>query len=167
MFTFSYPTTNSQISSDIERISDYAENIAEYEGQYKARKAVISEAGLNDLRDLANTSLKSIDCALEIFENEEKQRQRAKPDYILRSPKILISSFQNEAVDNAISAPLPGDIPAFRKTAKRAKDSSKEQYQKALEKWYSGLRSSLLEMIEDETAPEFLEAKKSLGDEFL
>ncbi|MGI6365911.1 MAG: DEAD/DEAH box helicase [Bacillota bacterium] len=103
----------------------------------------------------------------EIFENEEKQRQRAKPDYILRSPKILISSFQNEAVDNAISAPLPGDIPAFRKTAKRAKDSSKEQYQKALEKWYSGLRSSLLEMIEDETAPEFLEAKKSLGDEFL
>lgn len=103
----------------------------------------------------------------EIFENEEKQRQRAKPDYILRSPKILISSFQNEAVDNAISAPLPGDIPAFRKTARRAKDSSKEQYQKALEKWYTGLKSSVLEMIEDEAAPEFLEAKRSLGDEFL
>lgn len=103
----------------------------------------------------------------EIFENEEKKRQKIKPDYILRSPKILISSFQNEAVDNAISAPLPGDIPAFRKTAQRAKDSSKEQYQKSLEKWYSGLRTSLEEMIEDETAPEYLEAKKSLGDEFL
>ena len=70
------PRDLSQISqmmlaaSDIERISDYAENIAEYEGQYKSRKAVISEAGLDDLRDLAATSLRSIDCALEIFENE-------------------------------------------------------------------------------------------------
>lgn len=103
----------------------------------------------------------------EIFESEEKKHQKLKPDYILRSPKILISSFQNEAVDNAISAPLPGDIPAFRKTAQRAKDSSKEQYQKSLEKWYSGLRTSLQEMIEDKTAPEYLETKRSLGDEFL
>lgn len=61
-------------ASDIERISDYAENIAEYEGQYKARKAEISEAGLEDLRDLARTSLRSIDCALEIFENENFER---------------------------------------------------------------------------------------------
>ena len=61
-------------ASDIERISDYAENIAEYEGQYKARKALISEAGMNDLRDLANTTLRSIDCALEVFENEDFYR---------------------------------------------------------------------------------------------
>ena len=61
-------------ASDIERISDYAENIAEYEGQYKTRKALISEAGMNDLRDLANTTLRSIDCALEVFENEDFYR---------------------------------------------------------------------------------------------
>lgn len=71
------PRELSQISqmmlaaSDIERISDYAENIAEYEGQYKARKAIISDAGLDDLRDLARTALRSIDCALEIFSNED------------------------------------------------------------------------------------------------
>ena len=70
------PSELSQISqmmlaaSDIERISDYAENIAEYEGQYKSRKAVMSEAGLADLRNLAATSLRSIDCALDIFANE-------------------------------------------------------------------------------------------------
>ena len=70
------PRELSQISqmmlaaSDIERISDYAENIAEYEGQYKSRKAGMSEAGLADLRDLAATSLRSIDCALDIFANE-------------------------------------------------------------------------------------------------
>ena len=58
-------------ASDIERISDYAENIAEYEGQYKARKALISEEGLHDLHDLARTAMRSIDCALDIFENEK------------------------------------------------------------------------------------------------
>ena len=74
------PRELSQISemmlaaSDIERISDYAENIAEYEFQYKARKAVLSEAGMNDLKELAKTSLLSIDCALEIFSQEQFDR---------------------------------------------------------------------------------------------
>ena len=103
----------------------------------------------------------------EIFEAEEKRLQKADPEHSLRSPKILITSFQNEAVDNAISTPLPGDIPAFRKTAKRTKDSSKEQYQKSLENWYSGLKATLLGMIEDKAAPEFVEKKRSLDDEFL
>lgn len=103
----------------------------------------------------------------EIFEAEEKRLQKADPEHSLRSPKILITSFQNEAVDNAISTPLPGDIPAFRKTAKRAKNGSKEQYQKSLENWYSGLKATLLGMIEDKAAPEFVEKKRSLDDEFL
>lgn len=103
----------------------------------------------------------------EIFESNQRRMQIANSEYIIRSPKILISSFQNEAVDNAISAPLPGDIPAYRKTAKRASDSSKEQYQKSLEKWYLGLRESLNEMIEDTVAPEYTERKRQLDDEFL
>lgn len=103
----------------------------------------------------------------EIFEAEEKRLQKAIPQHSLRSPKILITSFQNEAVDNAISTPLPGDIPAFRKTAKRTKESSKEQYQKSLENWYSGLKSTISGMIEDKAAPEFVEKKRSLDDEFL
>lgn len=102
----------------------------------------------------------------EIFEAEEKRLQKSNPEHSLRSPKILITSFQNEAVDNAISTPLSGDIPAFRKTAKRTKDSSKEQYQKSLENWYSGLKSTISEMIEDKAAPEFVEKKRSLDDEF-
>lgn len=103
----------------------------------------------------------------EIFEAEEKQLQKANPEHALRSPKILISSFQNEAVDNAISAPLPGDIPAYRKTAKRAMESSKEQYQRSLENWYKGLCNTITGMIEDNAAPEFVEKKRALDDEFL
>lgn len=103
----------------------------------------------------------------EVFEADQKRKQKIDPEYIIRSPKILISSFQNEAVDNAISAPLPGDIPAYRKTAKRTSEGSKEQYRKSLEKWYEGLKNTLNGMIEDTAAPEYVEKKRSLDDEFL
>ncbi|PKO08624.1 MAG: hypothetical protein CVU40_14295 [Chloroflexi bacterium HGW-Chloroflexi-2] len=103
----------------------------------------------------------------EIFEAEERQHKKADPEYVLRSPKFLISSFQNEAVDNAISTPLPGDIPAYRKTAKRVKDSIKKQYQRALDEWYSGVSISINELIEDKTALDFVEDRKRLNDEFI
>ena len=61
-------------ASDIERISDHAENIAEYEGQYKARKAVLSTAAKEELRILSEAALESVDCALDIFENERFER---------------------------------------------------------------------------------------------
>ncbi len=103
----------------------------------------------------------------EIFEADEKQLQKIDKDYLIKSPRILISSFQNEAVDNAIATPLPGDIPAFRKTAKRTKESSKEQYQKALDKWLTELKSVLGGMVEDVAAPEYIENKRCLDDAFL
>ena len=103
----------------------------------------------------------------EIYEAEERQQQKLNEDHMLRSPKILISSFQNEAVDNAISTPLPGDIPAYRKTAKRAKDRTKEQYQKALDNWYSGVSSSIRDLIQDKAAAKYVEAQKLLSDEYL
>ncbi len=71
------PKVNQQISqmllvtSDIERISDHAENIAEYEQQYKARKGVITEAGLAELRELAEAAMRSVDVSLEIFAQEK------------------------------------------------------------------------------------------------
>lgn len=58
------------VASDIERISDHAENIVEYEDQLRNSKAVISEAGMNDLRRLAEASMKAIDMAFLIFEND-------------------------------------------------------------------------------------------------
>lgn len=103
----------------------------------------------------------------EIFEANEKRHQKIDNEYLLRSPKILVSSFQNEAVDNAISTPLPGDIPAFRKTATRTKDSSKEQYQKALDKWLYELKIALNGIIGATLAPEYIDNKRRLDDAFL
>ncbi len=103
----------------------------------------------------------------EKFEAVERQRQSSNPEYVLQSPKILISSFQNDAVDNAISAPLPGDLPAYRKTAKRTSDKSGKQYQKALDSWYTGLTETIASSIESGVATEYTRTKRILDDEFL
>lgn len=71
----------------------------------------------------------------------------------------MISSFQNEAVDNAISTPLPGDIPAYRKLARRAKDSSQEQYQRALDEWYSKLCQAIENSVPNAAASEYVAQK--------
>lgn len=103
----------------------------------------------------------------ESFEDGERQRKRIDPDYRLRSPRILLTSFQNEAVDNAISAPLSLDVPAFRKTSKRVTSSSRVQYQRSIEQWYQGLRQSVFASINNAAVSEFAERKSILADEYL
>ena len=56
------------VVSDIERISDHAENITEYQSQLKNGKACISEEGLAELRKLSELAVASVDKCLEIFE---------------------------------------------------------------------------------------------------
>ena len=59
------------VTSDMERISDYGRNIAEYTKQYKERKATLSEKGTKELRELADVSLESVQYAIRIFEHED------------------------------------------------------------------------------------------------
>ncbi|MDR0453606.1 MAG: AAA family ATPase [Deferribacteraceae bacterium] len=86
----------------------------------------------------------------EIFENDIGQR-----------PKILISSFQNEAVENAISKQSPGDIPAQRIGRK-----NEEQNQKIMEMWFSEVKNSLKNEAVDNAGLIFAEQKRALTDEF-
>ena len=58
------------VASDIERISDHAENITEYAAQLRNKKAVISEQGMSELHMLADATMDSIDMCLAIFEKE-------------------------------------------------------------------------------------------------
>ena len=74
------PRVSQQISqmiltvSDLERISDHAENIAEYEAQMKARHASISDAAKEELRHLADRAIDSVTLCLDIFANESYSR---------------------------------------------------------------------------------------------
>ena len=56
-----------RVVSDIERLSDHAENIIEYEHQVKYDHAVLTQEALEELREMSILSLKSIDLCLEIF----------------------------------------------------------------------------------------------------
>lgn len=60
--------------SDMERLSDHAENIIEYAAQIHSGKAVISPDAIKELRGMAELSLRSVDLCLKIFESGEHSR---------------------------------------------------------------------------------------------
>ncbi len=63
-----------QIVDDLERVSDHAENIAEYAQKLMEKKAVISEAAMNELKELSHATMDSMNEALEIFEFEKYEQ---------------------------------------------------------------------------------------------
>lgn len=68
------------VASDIERISDHAENVAEFVDAVKNKKATISDAGRKELRKLAEITMRSLELSLEIFEKEEYEKLPAAED---------------------------------------------------------------------------------------
>ena len=60
-----------RVVSDIERLSDHAENIVEYAHQVKYEHAILTQEALEELREMSVLSLKSIDLCLEIFANDQ------------------------------------------------------------------------------------------------
>ena len=59
------------VVADMERLSDHAENIIEYEAQIKGKKAELSPAAINELKSLSEASLASVDLCLDIFEEQK------------------------------------------------------------------------------------------------
>lgn len=57
--------------TDIERLSDHAENIVEYIEQMNAKKAEMSDAARHELQEMADDTLAAIYLALDIFEHED------------------------------------------------------------------------------------------------
>ncbi|MBR4985639.1 MAG: Na/Pi cotransporter family protein [Proteobacteria bacterium] len=69
--------------SDIERIGDHAENVAEYASQLATQKSKLSDEAIEELKTMAEAVTHALDFCLDIFENEtfenlaeaEKQEQ--------------------------------------------------------------------------------------------
>ena len=60
--------------SDIERLSDHAENIIEYAAQVHSGKARITPAAMKELRSMTELALQSVDLCLSIFESKDYSR---------------------------------------------------------------------------------------------
>ena len=99
----------------------------------------------------------------ELYEDEERVKQRMDPDYVIQSPRILISSFQNEAVDNAVANPRAGEMPAGRRSGRK---DIREQSDKTLKEWYESLRGSLEKASKDPLVAEYYEKQLRLRDSY-
>lgn len=62
--------------SDIERLSDHAENIIEYEAQLRNGQAVISDQAMKELHSMCELTLQSVELCLNIFETQDYSRLR-------------------------------------------------------------------------------------------
>ncbi|MCU6763149.1 Na/Pi-cotransporter II-related protein [uncultured Roseburia sp.] len=56
--------------TDIERLSDHAENIIEYVDKLRSKKACISPEALEELKDMAQNTMKAVHLSLDIFSSE-------------------------------------------------------------------------------------------------
>ena len=63
-----------QVVDDIERISDHAENIVEYEEVMRSGKASMNKEAIEDLQLLANITMQSMNISLIVFEQELMDR---------------------------------------------------------------------------------------------
>lgn len=57
--------------TDMERISDHAENIIEYAQRMKNKKSTLSKKATKELKEMAENALEEIALAVETFENED------------------------------------------------------------------------------------------------
>ncbi len=90
--------------SDMERLSDHAENIMEYAAQIFGGKAVLSFQATKELRAMAELALQSVDLCLEIFETEDYSRlaeAEALEAQVDRAKEKLIQNHIQRFMDSA------------------------------------------------------------------
>lgn len=57
--------------TDIERLSDHAENIVKYVDQLKNKRAKLSDESLKELREMSKSTMAAVEMAIEIFATED------------------------------------------------------------------------------------------------
>ena len=87
-----------RVTSNYERISDHAENIIEFAKRLKAAKVSISEAGLDELRQMSVGVLQCLDVSMDIFESESFKRLKEAEDL-----EQSVDDMQDQFIQNHIN----------------------------------------------------------------
>lgn len=100
------------VVADIERLSDHAENIIEYEAQVKSGKATLSQEAMDELKHLADLSLQSVDLCLSIFAEEDYDRLQEAEDLedLVDDTQETIISNHVKRLMNATCNPMGGVV---------------------------------------------------------
>lgn len=85
------------VVADIERLSDHAENIIEYEAQMRSQKATLSPEALDELQQLSELSLQSVELCLDIFSHNDFKRLQEAEDL-----EDLVDSTQETMIQNHV-----------------------------------------------------------------
>ena len=67
-----------QVINDIERVSDYCENIAQYSEELKEKKLKFSESAQAEMKEMMALCFESYKFAMEAFEEENKEKAKEK-----------------------------------------------------------------------------------------
>ena len=98
--------------TDMERLSDHAENIIEYTEQLKAKRARMSEEALVELKEMAGDTMQAVNLSLQIFATEDYSQidqLEAIESRVDDLEKILINNHV-ERLMNSQCDPLSGVI---------------------------------------------------------
>lgn len=85
------------VVADIERLSDHAENIVEYEAKVHSQKAILSKEALDELYHLSELTLQSVALCLDIFEKDDFERLQEAEDL-----EELVDNVQEEIIQNHV-----------------------------------------------------------------
>jgi phosphate:Na+ symporter len=98
--------------TDIERLSDHAENIVEYIEQLNSKKAHLSKCAIEELQEMAADTMEAVNLSLDIFSTEDYSRLdrlEALESRVDDLEKLLISNHV-ERLMNSDCDPLGGVI---------------------------------------------------------
>ncbi len=84
-------------TTDMVRLSDRAANIVDYAEQLETKHAVLSDAALSELHEMADTTMQSVRLSLEIFSTENYDQLDKQEDLESR-----VDDFQKLLIDNHI-----------------------------------------------------------------
>jgi superfamily I DNA and/or RNA helicase len=147
-------TNNKSITAELEKNFKQAKNLNSR--QKEALELAINTPDIALIQGPPGTGKTTVIKAIcerfrEIFERDNNGER----------PTILISSFQNDAVDNAVSNPIPGELPAYRIGKKR-----EEYYKKITEDWVEKVEAELVQRINNNKTFEFGGISSRLSDDY-
>ena len=107
-------------ASDIERISDYAVNVTEYEEKIRNGSAAITDTGREELKELADAVLDSVKLSLQVFAEEDFSKLQEAEDLeqkvddiqekIINSHVERLMKVQCDPMGGVIFADLSNDL---------------------------------------------------------
>ena len=98
--------------TDIERISDHAENIIEYTEGMLSKRASMSDDAIEELKKMSADVLEEVDIALDIFENDDYSRLDSLEEYeekVDMQEDLLIGNHVKRLMDGGCD-PLAGVV---------------------------------------------------------